>query len=125
MITREEIDKLCEEYSRIQIDSAYNEIPVCWCRECKSLLIGYLESKLVNLPELYCIHCNSFEVTSGTIFEWLKLVTPETRIFKNLDELKKYQRRVENCVTGNLTWTDEDENIRREIEEEIESLYRY
>jgi len=44
----------------------------------------------------------------------MNLTASKDKVFKNLNEYKKYQKRI----------GEEEDSIKKEIEEEIESLYR-
>ena len=117
-------DRLYGNYTDSQIDSSYNEEPVYWCNNCNSLKIHEFECNVHGAPNLYCSHCNSFDIVTGSIFEWIDIAIPKDKKFKNLDEYKQHQRRVKNCELGiDHFTTEEDDNIRKEIEEEINSLY--
>ena len=114
MITEEDKYELCKEYSQDSIDNSYNDELVYWCNHCKSLAIGNFECNVEGSPNLYCMNCNSFDISSGDIFEWMNLTASKDKVFKNLNEYKKYQKRI----------GEEEDSIKKEIEEEIESLYR-
>ncbi len=51
----------------------YNNIPVYWCRACKSLAILDCDTDLNDKVKCFCSKCCGTDIIEGTIEEWEKL----------------------------------------------------
>ena len=63
------VEKFYWDYNELSIDNVYNNIPVYWCDNCKSLMVSYFECDIQGMPDVYCVDCGSFGVKSGNIFD--------------------------------------------------------